>query len=231
VSNVSQPQETNIVVAIDGPAGAGKSTIAKLCARNLGYTYIDTGAMYRAVGLLARRSGVSFADSEGLERLVEGLQFDFPWVGDELHTVVNGEDVSGPIRTPQGAMDASTVSKVGEVREALVALQRSMGTRGGVVMEGRDIGTVVFPGAELKVFLTASPEVRGARRLDQMRGRGQAGVLSEIIAEIKQRDEQDSTRAISPLRPAPDAVQLDTSDLPINEVLARIETLAKERGA
>jgi cytidylate kinase len=171
------------VVAIDGPAGAGKSTLAKLCARALGYTYIDTGAMYRAVGLLARRAEVDFGDGEALAGLVADLEFDFPWVDGELHTVVNGEDVSGPIRTAQGAMDASTVSKVGSVRDALVGLQRAMGSGGGVVMEGRDIGTVVFPEAALKVFLTASPAVRGARRFRQMRARGQEAVLEDIIVE------------------------------------------------
>jgi len=219
------------VVAIDGPAGAGKSTIAKLCARALGYTYIDTGAMYRAVGLFARRAEVDFGDGEALARLVAGLRFDFPWVDGELHTIVNGEDVSGPIRTPQGAMDASTVSKVGSVRDALVALQRSMGSGGGVVMEGRDIGTVVFPSAELKVFLTASPLVRGTRRFRQMRARGQEAVLEDIIAEIERRDEQDSTRALSPLRAAEDSVRLDTSDLPVDEVLTSICKLAEQRGA
>jgi len=128
-------------------------------------------------------------------------------------------------------MDASTVSKVGAVRDALVALQRSMGVQGGVVMEGRDIGTVVFPQAELKVFLTASPKIRGTRRLAQMRERGQDGVLEEIIAEIERRDEQDSNREISPLRPADDSVRVDTSDLPIEEVLDGIRRLAEERVA
>ena len=227
----ASPNRERIVVAIDGPAGAGKSTIAKLCARDLGYTYIDTGAMYRAVGLLARRGGLDFGDEGGLARLIEGLSFDFPWVDDELRTVVCGEDVSVPIRTPQGAMDASTVSKVGSVRAALVALQRRMGADGGVVMEGRDIGTVVFPSAELKVFLTASPQVRGARRLRQMKARGQDGVLEEIIRDIEARDLQDSTRSISPLRPAEDSVLVDTSELPVEGVLRLLRELAEERGA
>jgi cytidylate kinase len=219
------------VVAIDGPAGAGKSTIAKLSARALGYTYIDTGAMYRAVGLLARRANLDFADGAGLADLVADLEFDFPWLDGELHTIVNGEDVSVPIRTPEGAMDASTVSKVGSVRDALVALQRLLGRGGGVVMEGRDIGTVVFPTAELKIFLTASPSVRGRRRFRQMRARGQEAVLEDIIAEIERRDEQDSNRPISPLRAAADSVHLDTSDMQVDEVLSVICGLAGERGA
>jgi cytidylate kinase len=231
VSNASTPATCRLVVAIDGPAGAGKSTIAKACARALGYTYIDTGAMYRAVGLLARRANLDFADAAGLADLVADLDFDFPWVDGELHTIVNGEDVSVPIRTPQGAMDASTVSKVGSVRDALVALQRLMGRDGGVVMEGRDIGTVVFPAAELKIFLTASPAVRGSRRFRQMRARGQEAVLEDIITEIERRDEQDSNRPISPLRAADDSVHLDTSDMQVDDVLNVICGLAGERGA
>ena len=201
---MSADRPNAIVVAIDGPAGAGKSTIAKLCARDLGYTYIDTGAMYRAVGLFARRR-------------------------DELHTVVGAEDVSASIRTPEAAMDASAVSKVSEVRSALVALQRRMGSQGGIVMEGRDIGTVVFPDAELKVFISASARVRGKRRLGQMRERGQEGELETIIAEIKARDLQDSTRAHSPLRPASDALVLDTSQLGITRVRSILRRLAHAR--
>ena len=227
----AEPQSRGIVVAIDGPAGAGKSTVAKLCARDLGYTYIDTGAMYRAVGLLARRGGTELGDGPALERLVAGLSCEFPWQDDELHTVVNGEDVSRAIRTPQGAMDASTVSRVPEVRTALVALQRSLGARGGVVMEGRDIGTVVFPDAELKIFLTASAQVRGTRRLQQMRERGQEGDLEEIISEIERRDLQDSTREHSPLRPADDAVLVDSSELGVDGVLSCICRLAVARTA
>ena len=137
--------ESPIVIAIDGPAGAGKSTLARLLARDLDYTYIDTGAMYRAVGLFATQRGIGLDDGPALAGLVEGLSFAFPWIEGELHTIVDDEDVSTAIRTPEGAMNASTVSKVPEVRSALVARQRRMGAAGGVVMEGRDIGTVVFP--------------------------------------------------------------------------------------
>ena len=235
MSNVSHPKSDELrgglVVAVDGPAGAGKSTVAKLCARELGYTYIDTGAMYRAVGLLARRALVDFGDSRALAELVAGLDFEFPWVGQELHTVVAGEDLSVEIRTPQAAMDASTVSTVSAVREALVALQRQMGASGGVVMEGRDIGTVVFPKADLKIFLTASPSVRATRRLAQMKERGQQGDMATIIEEIRKRDLQDSTRKISPLRPAEDAVELDSSELGVDTVVAIVGRLARERGA
>ena len=225
----AETRTERLIVAIDGPAGAGKSTIARLCARDLGYTYIDTGAMYRAVGLLARQRAVALDDGPALAGLVAGLEFGFPWIDGELHTVVNGVDVSGPIRTHQGARDASQVSKVPEVRAALVAAQRRMGSGGGVVMEGRDIGTVVFPDAELKVYLTASVAVRARRRYEQQRSGGVQADLAEITAAIEARDLQDETRDASPLRQADDAVLLDTTGLDIDGVLAELRDLVAGR--
>ena len=227
---MSAESSCRLVIAIDGPAGAGKSTIAKQTARELGYTYVDTGAMYRATGLLARERGIALDDAEALGEMVASLRFEFPWVGDALHTVVDGRDVSGLIRTPEAALDASTVSKVPEVRAGLVVRQRAMAADGGVVMEGRDIGTVVFPDAELKVFLTASARVRGERRWKQRQQQGDDSMtLDEVIADIERRDHQDSTRAVAPLRPAEDSVVLDTSKLHIRRVRQSILRLVAAR--
>ena len=219
-----------IVIAIDGPAGAGKSTIARETARKLDYTYVDTGAMYRAVGLLAHEQGTALDDVPALATLVAGLDFSFPWIDGVLHTVVDGRDVSGLIRSPEASMRASTVSKVPAVRAGLVERQRAMAADGGVVMEGRDIGTVVFPNAELKVFLTASARVRGERRWKQLRGRGDTETtLADVIADIEKRDHQDSTRDVAPLRPASDSVVLDTSKMDIPRVKRVVLRLAHAR--
>ncbi len=220
---------SGVVVAIDGPAGAGKSTLARILARDLEYTYIDSGSMYRAVGLLAGEQGVALDDIDGLARLCDGLDFSFHWVDGDLQTIVDGRNVSGLIRTPEASMNASTVSKVGVVRTALVEAQRRLGAAGRVVMEGRDIGTVVFPDAELKVFLTASSRVRGERRWRELRGRGIERSLDDVVAEVEARDHQDSTRVHSPLRPADDSVVLDTSKLGIERVRRALRRLVSAR--
>ena len=218
-----------LVIAIDGPAGAGKSTVARTLARDLGYTYIDTGAMYRSVGVLATEQGIALDDTQALQALVAGMEFEFPWLEGELQTVVGGRNLSLAIRTPQAAMNASTVSKMPVVRSELVARQRVMGRAGGVVMEGRDIGTVVFADAGLKVFLSGSAQVRGNRRWLQMKERGQNVDLAEVVAEIERRDEQDQNRAADPLRPAEDAVILDTSKMSLEQVMARLRQLVASR--
>jgi cytidylate kinase len=209
-----------IVVAVDGPAGAGKSTASRALAGRLGYAYVDTGAMYRAVGVIAHRRGVALDDDEALARLVGSLRFE-PRDGGDL--AVDGTDVSAEIRRAEAGELASRVSTRPVVRERLVALQRALGAEGGVVMEGRDIGTVVFPNAEVKLYLTADPAERARRRAVELRGRGESVDEVALAREIAARDERDSARSHSPLRPAADALRLDTTGLTLEQVVARME--------
>ena len=209
-----------IVVAVDGPAGAGKSTASRALAGRLDYVYVDTGAMYRAVGVIAHRRGVALDDDEALARLVGSLRFE-PRDGGGL--AVDGTDVSAEIRRAEAGELASRVSTRPVVRERLVALQRALGAEGGVVMEGRDIGTVVFPNAEVKLYLTADPAERARRRAVELRGRGESVDEVALAREIAARDERDSARSHSPLRPAADALRLDTTDLTLEQVVARME--------
>ena len=209
-----------IVVAVDGPAGAGKSTASRALAGRLDYVYVDTGAMYRAVGVIAHRRGVALDDDEALARLVGSLRFE-PRNGGGL--AVDGTDVSAEIRRAEAGELASRVSTRPVVRERLVALQRALGAEGGVVMEGRDIGTVVFPNAEVKLYLTADPAERARRRAVELRGRGESVDEAALAREIAARDERDSARSHSPLRPAADALRLDTTGLTLEQVVARME--------
>lgn len=216
------------VVAVDGPAGSGKSTVSRRVARALGYRYVDTGAMYRVVGLLAHRRGVDLEDAAALTRVCEDLDLRFEERDDGVHVVANGEDVSHDIRSAQAAHCASVVSAVPEVRRCLVAMQRSMGESEPTVMEGRDIGTVVFRDAFLKVFLRASVAERARRRGTDLERRGEEIDRSEVERQIAERDERDSNRAHSPLRPAEDALVIDTTDRGIDEVVEEILRLAKQ---
>jgi cytidylate kinase len=212
------------VIAIDGPAGAGKSTVARALAERIGFFLLDTGAIYRAVALTAKRNGISWGDGVALGRMAYQLPLRFDehgrlWIGDE--------DVSADIRTPDISQGASTVSAHPEVRDALLALQQQIAQRGGCVVEGRDIGTVVLPWAPLKVFLTASPEVRARRRFDELRQKGMQVSLEETLADLLERDHRDSTRAVAPLRQADDAVPVDTSAMTQTEVIDHLEALAR----
>lgn len=221
--------DRGLVIAIDGPSGAGKSTIARLLASRLGYLQIDTGAMYRAAAVLASQAGLDLADGEALRRFCDGLEVLLENGGGNQRVVANGQDVTGLIRTPEVSLLTSRISALKPVRDALVLAQRQMGRRGGVVLEGRDIGTVVFPDADLKFFLSASPEVRGKRRFDELIARGERITLQETIAEVVLRDEQDSRRDLAPLRQADDAIPIDSSDMGIEDVVHRMESCVREK--
>jgi len=219
------------VIAIDGPSGAGKSTIAKLLARRLGYTYIDTGAMYRAIGWKAKREVVDPADEGSLSRMCAGTEVTIRHDADNQRVLVDGRDVTDDIRTPEMGMLASAVSRSPAVRARLLTLQRNLGEAGGVVMDGRDIGTVVFPHAEIKFYLDASAEERGRRRWQELKEKGMVVDRDAITEEIRARDLQDSSRSIAPLSRAADARYLDSSTMTISDVVATMLThiAGKER--
>src|SRR5215213_86636 len=211
----------SLIVAIDGPSGVGKSTTSKLVARELGIPHIDTGAMYRAIGLAATREGIDVTDAESLETLASNASIEFV-PGDPPHILLDGEDITPLIRTPEISMAASHVSAVSAVRRVLVRLQQELGRRNGGVLEGRDIGTKVFPETPHKFFLTARPEVRARRRYAELVAKGEPADYDTVLAESVRRDEQDSTRADSPLSFDESYTVVDTSDLTIDEVVAAI---------
>ena len=217
-----------IVVAIDGPAGAGKSTIAKLAAEKLGYAYIDTGAMYRSVAWKFLQTGREF-DEAYISELANTMIIEFKPEAKVNRVFVDGTEVTEAIRTHEVTAIVSRVAAIGAVREAMVEQQRRMGEIGGVLMDGHDIGTVVFPHAQLKIFLTASVEERARRRYKEMIEKGQQVELAQLQEDIAARDKQDSERAISPLRQAEDALLLDTSDMSIAQVTDKILQLVQER--
>ncbi|HEV2495597.1 MAG TPA: (d)CMP kinase [Terriglobia bacterium] len=216
-------------IAIDGPAGVGKSTVAKAVARRLGFAYVDSGATYRAAALKVLESGVSPDDPERVVEIVAAADIRLEIRGGECRVLLDGEDVESWIRTPEVTLAASKVSRLPQVRQKLVTLQRSVATDRDVVMEGRDIGTVVLPGAPLKIFLKARAEERARRRLGQEQGEGINRTLAETAKAIARRDRLDTERSISPLVPAADAVEIDSTALTADRVVERIIDLAKER--
>ncbi len=217
------------VIAIDGPAGAGKSTVSRRLAHDLGLRYVDTGAMYRAVGLLAEQQGIDVGDGAALAALCDGLDLRFEEHPGGVHVIANGRDLSAAIRTAAAGQLASKVSVMPAVRQRLVALLRALAAGGGVVMEGRDIGTVVLPDATIKVFLVASAAERARRRCAELTGRGEAADVVQVTREIEERDRRDERRAHSPHRPADDAILVDTTREPIEAVVARVRALVAAR--
>ncbi|MBP3305441.1 MAG: (d)CMP kinase [Oscillospiraceae bacterium] len=217
-------------IAIDGPAGAGKSTIARRLAKELGYYYVDTGAIYRTVAYFFDLWGISPKDVDGVSRYIDeltiGIEYDEEGV---QHMIMNGMDVTGEIRTPEISMKASQVSAHAVVREVLLDMQRDVAKAHNVIMDGRDIGTVVLPKADVKIFLTASAEVRAQRRTDELTAKGQKADYAQILKEIQQRDYQDSHREIAPLKMARDSVKVDTSELDIDGVVAAIREIVGKK--
>ena len=217
-------------IAIDGPAGAGKSTIARRLARELGYCYVDTGAIYRTVGYFMDLWGVSPKDVDGIRRYIDELTVDITYDAEgKQHMIMNGMDVTDDIRTPQVSMLASAVSAHKIVRDTMLDMQRDMARKYNVVMDGRDIGTVVLPRADVKIFLTASPEVRARRRCREMLDKEEKADFDQVLKQILRRDDQDSHRAVAPLKQAEDAVLLDSSELDIDQVVETMKAIVREK--
>lgn len=211
-----------IAIAIDGPAGAGKSTVSKAVAQALNYSLVDTGAIYRSVAFLAKQQNTSWQDEQGLAQIIAEMTIQFAFHDNINRVTLNGKDVSSLIRSPEISKGASVVSQLPAVRAGLLALQRGLAGNGGAVLEGRDIGTVVFPDAPVKIFLDASSSVRAQRRFDELSAKGEAASYEEIHQEIEARDKRDRTREIAPLKPAKDAILIDSSDLSPKLVVERI---------
>ncbi len=216
------------IITIDGPAGAGKTTVSRRLAQRLGYRYVDTGALYRGIAWKADRAGIDVDDTRAVRRLLDTLRLEAVWTDDgTMRILIDGRDVTDELRTPHISMLASRMSALPAVRQCLLGLQRRLGREGGCVFEGRDMGTVVFPDAAVKIFLDASLEKRARRRHRELGDAGQR--FEEVLEDIRRRDENDSTRRLAPLKMAEDAVRIDTSALSVEEVLAEIERVVAQR--
>ena len=219
----------HISVAIDGPVGAGKSTVARECARRLGFIYCDTGALYRAVGLYCVENGADLDNPREIAGALGGIKAEIRLVDGTQHVYLNGRDVSEKIRLPEISMAASAVSAVAEVRAALLGLQREIAENNDVIMDGRDIGTVVLPNADVKIFLTASPEERAKRRYDELVKKGSTATFEEVLSDLNKRDYNDSHRANAPLKQADDAILADTTGMSFEESVELVCKAVKER--
>ena len=217
-----------LTIALDGPVGAGKSTVADETAKRLGILHLDTGAMYRTVGLWALKQGIDLADEEGVTAMAERLRLSVRYAEGKQHTLVEGEDVTGSIRTPEVSMAASTVARYQGVRKAMVALQQKLADEQPMLVDGRDIGFRVLPNATLKVFLTATAEERARRRYLELQKKGLPDTYEQVLSELRKRDDQDMHRAVDPLQVAPGARVLDSTHLNMNEVVETLVAWAKE---
>ncbi len=218
-----------MAVAIDGPVGAGKSSIARAAAKKLGFVYVDTGALYRAVGLYCSRKGADLSSHEAVAALLPEIHPEIRLIDGTQHVFLNGEDVSVEIRLPEISMAASAVSSVPEVRAALLDMQRDIAAKNNVLMDGRDIGTVVLPNAQVKIFLTASPEIRAKRRYDELCAKGVSTSFEDVLNDLNKRDYDDSHRAVAPLKQADDAVLADTSELDFEQSCELVCNIIKEK--
>ncbi len=219
-----------IHIAIDGPGGAGKSTVSRAAAEKLGIVYVDTGALYRAIGLYQKEHGIDISDSAAVVATLEDIRIELTYEDGKQNVILCGEPTGDKIRTPEMSMYASKVSAIPEVRAFLLDTQRTIAKANSVIMDGRDIGTVILPDAEVKIFLTASEECRARRRFEELRAKGQSVTYEDVLAEMNQRDKQDSSRKIAPAVPAPDAIILDNSDLNFEQTVDAVVSLAKKTG-
>lgn len=216
-------------IAIDGPAGAGKSTIARRLAEKLGYIYVDTGALYRTVAYCVLKNGINPDEKDKVTALLSGVRVDIVYRAGEQRVLLDGEDVSELIRTPEVSEAASKTSAIPEVREYLLSLQRRIADENNVVMDGRDIATVVLPNAKVKIFLTANAEIRARRRYDELIQKGSKVTYEDVLADLKERDYRDMTREIAPLKPSAESVTVDTSELSLEESVAALESVVSEK--